>query len=368
MICWGLGAGAAAQAPDAGAGLPGPADNQITPQTLVHGLRSQLPIALEKGVIISGAVALDHVTVELTIGGANWPDHGISQPKHLMPGLAERTVTAALCGTGVIANQYLKNHQVIYLNMPSTREGPARYKLSGDICSERRPRAVEVAMALPELPGPTVVHYSGKQLPATFQSCADWENRLLTAKPNNAWLVDHKPQDIVKGEFETTEAYELRRSEQQRAYVNLAIPIDPSGLRYDADSQIMKVDLPQYATLQRDVLINDSYVGTNSFGAMIEIERAREKIFSVQFENARAVLPDDRYIPMTIESAKALKTSGVIRVLGLVTGHDDSYLRYRKPSLDDPRDEGALHSKFLVKPFCVAVVVDGKMLPDWQEF
>ena len=106
---------------------------------------------------------------------------------------------------------------------------------------------------------PAVVYKSGKSAPATFNSCSDWKNRVSVVKPNNTWLMSCEPSKLLKGEFETTEAYELRQSAQQKVYVNLAIPIDPKGLSYNADKSIMKVNFwPGLATLRRETLLDDS--------------------------------------------------------------------------------------------------------------
>lgn len=223
-------------------------------------------------------------------------------------------------------------------------------------------------MPLPALSSPATISYSRSRPPVSFQSCADWESRLATVEPNNAWLKNYREAELTKGEFETTAAYELRRSKLHDPFVSLAFEIDPNGLTYDADSLMMRVDQLDYTTLSRSSIFNDTYLGTNAFGAMTQVERSRERLFTVRFENARSVLPDDRFLPMAADAAMALKTRGVIRVLASVIGQDESCLQYRRPSLDDPRDTGALINEVTVRPFCVAVMVDGQKLTNWQEF
>ena len=346
----------------------GQASYELTPQTLAEGLRRQLPITLDDGSIITNAAASDFVSLELTIGGANWPSNGIGRPSQLVARTAARTVTTALCSNEAIFGRFFESHQVIFLNLPETRQGPVRFRLSGNICEARSPRPVEVAMPLPALSSPATMHYSRDRPPVSFQSCADWESRLATVEPNNAWLMNYREAELTKGEFETTAAFELRRSELHDPFVSLAFEIDPNGLTYNADSLMMRIDLPDYATLSRSSVLNETYLGTNAFGAITEVERSRERVFTVRFENARSVLPDDRLLPMTANVALALKTRGVIRVLASVIGQDESYLQYRRPSLEDPRDTGALINEVTVRPFCVAVMVDGQKLTNWQEF
>ncbi|MEE4539451.1 MAG: hypothetical protein V2J51_13290 [Erythrobacter sp.] len=346
----------------------GQASSELTPQTLAEGLRRQLPITLDDGSIITNAAASDFVSLELTIEGANWPSNGIGRPTQLMGSTAARTVTNALCGNKAIFGRFLDNHQVIYLDLPATQQGPVRYKLSGNICEARIPRPVEVAMPLPALSSPATIHYSQSRRSVSFQSCDDWESRLATVEPNNAWLMNYRSVKLTKREFEATAAFELRRTERHDPFVSLAFEIDPNGLTYNADRLMMRVDLPDYTTLSRSSVLNDIYLGTSAFGAMTEVERSRERVFTVRFENARSVLPDDRFLPMNANAAMALKTRGVIRVLASVIGQDESYLQYRRPSLDDPRDTGALINEVTVRPFCVAVMVDGQKLTNWQEF
>ena len=364
----GVGAGAGAQTVASDSSNPGTDLVQLTPQNIVDALRRQLPIELEDAVVISQADVKSNLAVELSISVGYVPNYLNKKPEQVWASTAAKAATIALCRTGAIASRYLTGHHVIYLDIPSAKQGPARYKITGETCSNKYPRPVAIAMPMHELLVPAVVKYSGKPLPTTFNSCDDWEGRLSVVKPNNEWLINYQPPLLVKGEFETTRDYELRQSAQQKVYVNLAIPIDPEGLSYNADNSTMRISLREDATLRRVTLVEDSYVGSNAFGATMSVERLREKITAVEFRNPRAVLPNERYISMNIETAKAMKSRGVIRVLGTFLKHTETLNYYIKPSLDDPRDEAATHSNYLVEPHCVAVIVDGKKITDWQEF
>jgi len=360
-----------AQAPTGVAGSSAPVVDQgpLTPQKIVASMKRQLPIELGDGVTISQAEIRNETAVELNLDVAFMP-HYLKGKKaeQVSAYMAAKAGVTALCGTSAIKTRYLNNKQVIYLNIPSAKDGPATYKISGVTCSKSLLIPARIARPMPELPAPADINYSGKHPSASFNSCSDWESRISVVKPNNTWLLNYSWKPLVKGEFETTEAFNIRQSSQKNAFVNLAIPIDPEGLKYNADDAIMRVNLRDTATLHRELEISDTYVGTNAFGASIEVERSREKVTAVEFQNPAAVFPSDRYIPMTVEMAKSVKARGVIRVLGAVMKHSETYTRYREPSLDDPRDQAARYNSYLVEPYCVYVMVDGKKIADWQEF
>jgi hypothetical protein len=154
-----------------------------------------------------------------------------------------------------------------------------------------------------------------------------------------------------KSEFESTTEFENRRaafigqplyaSVAPNSYLAFVVDEDPilhPMFKYDADSQILMVELAGRAQtffmdkerstldgvlIRRSLLDRDSYVGSNAFGAKVEVERAYFEEYGVVFSPGswmfQASEGFDRefeyLLPMGPDEARALKADAKIVVV-----------------------------------------------------
>ena len=117
----------------------------------------------------------------------------------------------------------------------------------------------------------------------------------------------------VKGEFETTEAYNQRlRTDMSKPLIGsltqdnvFAFAINGIGSEYDADRRVLHVraDVPRYP-FNKDWVIyrwgtvetgNSSYVATNAFGAQITVKRRRGRNYEIFIDNHQR-FPTSTYV------------------------------------------------------------------------
>lgn len=188
-------------------------------------------------------------------------------------------------------------------------------------------------------------------------------------------LLNSKISKLGKGEFETEDEYVKRMADKEGLIspINFtdqyAFPLDQVEFTYSADKQGYEVsrgncDLHEEKSIEIQMVCqisliswdDDRYIGSNVYGAEVEIFRTRKNIFAI------ASPPDSNYLntmmvkktygrletfvykdllPVGIEKAKKLKKLNVRAVIvgKLVDAKIiDITLSYSRPKLDDPFD------------------------------
>lgn len=150
-------------------------------------------------------------------------------------------------------------------------------------------------LALPILGAPPKQHHS---TPKTSFLTGNFDPSL-TKLP--ASFVGHSPKTLLaeaklepKGEYETTEAYNTRTATRPARLYAVRM-LNPLDTKYDADERLLTITLPtslisvgfdrksDYLAYPILTSIDESstYVGTNAFGAIIEIEKTRTREFDI---------------------------------------------------------------------------------------
>lgn len=182
--------------------------------------------------------------------------------------------------------------------------------------------------------------YQGNDLPRLFLAIQDLQKR------------------DVKGEFETTDQFELRKkldvSQPLLGALGLnsvlAFPCDPTDARYDADTRKLRVKLA-LGPMPHNVTVGvlrykleagpvTSYEATNAFGATFEVRRSEFTEYQILFANPSgfpsAVISD---ISLAPEQAKALKEAiKVLVICRLVPPFLGSNTTYHEPTVEEPTE------------------------------
>jgi hypothetical protein len=183
-----------------------------------------------------------------------------------------------------------------------------------------------------------------------------------------------------KSEFEVTSAYKARLADFERHPLYSSVmpksafgfvideqPLSPSPFKYNADKQIMTITLtgvPQHfvmsenspvedtIVIRRTVLQQEKYVGTNAFGAKVEITETYSKLYGITFNQNNWLFGSSRdfertfiySFPMPLDQARTFKEDARIMLVCRLTepwlresasGHDPTINEPYKTLVDE---------------------------------
>lgn len=225
----------------------------------------------------------------------------------------------------------------------------------------------------PTFPRPATIRVSDNAVAARVSDCDDWLSRLGNLPTNYKWAeFKQPPSPPAKDEFETTSQYEVRLAAfangAEHVWINIAFDVDRDALTYDADRGVMSVQYRHsFAGLDSSFKEGKSYIGVNAFGVAATVTPKNLRTTGAKFEPSTNVLPSNLQLFMSPDEARKLKESGKIHVLGIVRGTDGEG-GFSRATLSSPTDFSYGHREIRIAPICVAALVDGIPIQEWQSF
>jgi hypothetical protein len=237
-------------------------------------------------------------------------------------------------------------------------------------CQKMALPAEPLAQSLTE---PATIHYLGRRPALTVKTCAEWAARLIGLPTNETWTLNHapaKPESLYKSEYETQAQFATRGSAQAIArsagWADVSVGMPNSDITYDAERHVMEV-ASDYESGVIDSSFTDgaSWTGANAFGSSVRVKTTNWNSIMATFTNASLVFPRDLLMELDPVTARNVKESGNIRVLGKIRYKDSSGWQ-GKATLSDPHQLNHKTTEVVIDPFCVAVTVGITVLPNWQ--
>lgn len=225
----------------------------------------------------------------------------------------------------------------------------------------------------PTFPRPATIRVSDNAVAARVTDCGDWLSRLEKLPTNYKWAeFKQPPSPPAKDEFETTLQYEARlaafANDAEHVWINIAFDVSRDALIYDADKGVMSVQYRHsFAGLDSSFKEGKSYIGMNAFGVTTTVTPKNLRTTGAKFEPSTTVLPSNLELVMSPDDARMLKESGKVHVLGIVRGSDGKG-GFSRATLDSPTDFSYGHREIRIAPICIAALVNGVPISEWQSF
>lgn len=231
----------------------------------------------------------------------------------------------------------------------------------------------QAAQAPPAFPRPATIRVADNAVAARVGDCGDWLRRLGSLPNNYKWAeTKQPPTPPAKDEFETTAQYGARlavfASEAEPIWINIAFPVNRNALTYDADSGVMSVRYTGNAAgLDATFTEGTSYSGRTAFGETTTVIPQNLRTSGARFAPSDVVLPNNLQLRLSPAAARRLKEEGIVHVLGVVqrTTISGGFGRAMVTPTTEITDG---HREIRIAPVCVAAMVGGTPVPQWQYF
>ncbi len=231
-----------------------------------------------------------------------------------------------------------------------------------------------------EFPSEARLISAGKGKPEEITSCAAFEQKLGVLQPNaKAVFSFQPPQAPEKSEFETTAAFEervrayARGAAEKAALVYNVIALDKDRMSYDAETETMRISYGPFdfgsgsIGLDRWLISEDSYIGSNAFGVTRRVEVERYAILKGKLRAPEKVYPVALELKMPASEAKAFKDDrqGRIHVLSRLLKMETGNISRGTPTIDRPTDYFFNEKIAVLDPLCVRMTSGKRLVPGW---